>query len=178
MSINVKPLQAFNAIDIINNETPAGAKISLSKIAEVPNISQTEIGYLDGVTSSIQTQLNGKAATAHTHAIADVTNLQTSLSDKFNKADVLSQSKTIDLVEIAAMSTLTDTIIVTGAATVDSVIVTPQSALTGKILIYGYVSAADTVTVVFQNIDNSAGVDPASVVVKALVIKNTDQAPA
>lgn len=48
----------------------------------VTGVSSTEIGYLDGVTSSIQTQLNGKAATSHTHAISDVTNLQTSLDAK------------------------------------------------------------------------------------------------
>ncbi len=36
-------------------------------------VSNTEFGYLDGVTSSIQTQLNGKASTAHTHDMADIT---------------------------------------------------------------------------------------------------------
>jgi hypothetical protein len=54
----------------------------------------TELNYVGGVTSAIQTQLNGKAATshthtksqitdfAHTHAISEVTNLQTSLDTK------------------------------------------------------------------------------------------------
>lgn len=45
-------------------------------------VSNTEFGYLDGVTSAIQTQLNGKAATSHTHAISDVTNLQSNLDAK------------------------------------------------------------------------------------------------
>lgn len=44
--------------------------------------SLEEIQYLQGVTSNVQTQLNGKAATSHTHAISDVTNLQTSLDAK------------------------------------------------------------------------------------------------
>lgn len=33
-------------------------------------VTSTELGYLSGVTSAIQTQLNGKAATNHTHAAA------------------------------------------------------------------------------------------------------------
>ena len=33
----------------------------------VSTVTNTELGYLDGVTSSIQTQLNGKAASSHTH---------------------------------------------------------------------------------------------------------------
>ena len=39
---------------------------SSGKIASSP-VTSTELGYLDGVTSSIQTQLNGKAASEHTH---------------------------------------------------------------------------------------------------------------
>lgn len=35
----------------------------------------TELNYVDGVTSSIQTQLDGKAAASHTHTTSDITNL-------------------------------------------------------------------------------------------------------
>ena len=41
-----------------------------------------ELNYVDGVTSSIQTQLDGKAATSHSHVISDVTNLQSELDGK------------------------------------------------------------------------------------------------
>ena len=34
----------------------------------VSAVTSTELGYLDGVTSSIQTQLNGKAASSHSHS--------------------------------------------------------------------------------------------------------------
>lgn len=34
----------------------------------VSTVTSTELGYLDGVTSAIQTQLNGKASTSHTHS--------------------------------------------------------------------------------------------------------------
>jgi hypothetical protein len=57
-----------------------------NKQDKVTGVSDTEISYLDGVTSAIQTQLNGKAASSHTHAISDVTNLQTSLDAKANLA--------------------------------------------------------------------------------------------
>lgn len=50
--------------------------------ATIGNVSNTELQYLDGVTSSIQTQLNGKAATSHTHAQSEITNLTTDLAAK------------------------------------------------------------------------------------------------
>jgi hypothetical protein len=58
-----------------------------TKQDKVTNVSDTEIGYLDGVTSAIQTQLNAKAATSHTHAQADITNLTTDLAAKAPLAD-------------------------------------------------------------------------------------------
>lgn len=42
----------------------------------VSGVSSTEIGYLDGVTSAIQTQINSKAASSHTHAMADLTGFE------------------------------------------------------------------------------------------------------
>ena len=39
----------------------------------VSDITSTEIGYLDGVTSNIQTQLDGKAASSHNHAASNIT---------------------------------------------------------------------------------------------------------
>jgi len=41
----------------------------------VSAVTDTELGFLSGVTSSIQTQLNGKAATVHTHLLADITDV-------------------------------------------------------------------------------------------------------
>ena len=37
------------------------------------DVTSTELGYLDGVTSNVQTQLNGKAATTHNHAASQIT---------------------------------------------------------------------------------------------------------
>ena len=39
----------------------------------VSAITSTELSYLDGVTSKIQTQLNGKAASSHNHSAANIT---------------------------------------------------------------------------------------------------------
>ena len=72
--------------DDANFATTVAGQIA-AKQDKVSGVSDTEIGYLDGVTSAIQTQLNGKAAASHTHAISDVTNLQTSLDAKANVAN-------------------------------------------------------------------------------------------
>lgn len=45
---------------------------SSGKVA-VSAVTSTELGYLDGVTSAIQTQLNGKAASSHTQAASTIT---------------------------------------------------------------------------------------------------------
>lgn len=39
----------------------------------VSAVTSTELGYLDGVTSAIQTQLNGKAASSHAHSAENIT---------------------------------------------------------------------------------------------------------
>lgn len=41
----------------------------------VSAVTSTELGYLDGVTSNVQTQLNGKAASSHTHTVVNISNL-------------------------------------------------------------------------------------------------------
>lgn len=61
----------------------------------VSAVTSTELGYLDGVTSAIQTQLNNKASSSHTHAISDVTNLQSTLDGKAGKK-VDGQTTTLD----------------------------------------------------------------------------------
>lgn len=47
---------------------------SSGKIGVLSSVSSTELGYLDGVTSGIQTQLNNKAASTHIHDYNDLTN--------------------------------------------------------------------------------------------------------
>lgn len=44
-----------------------------SKQLASSDTTATELGYLSGVTSGVQTQLNGKASSSHSHAAADIT---------------------------------------------------------------------------------------------------------
>lgn len=46
------------------------------------SVSNAEFGCLNGVTSAIQTQIDGKAATSHSHTISSVTGLQAALDGK------------------------------------------------------------------------------------------------
>ena len=49
---------------IVNADINASAAIDWSKIAPSSTVSSTELGYLDGVTSAVQTQLDSKLATS------------------------------------------------------------------------------------------------------------------
>ena len=49
---------------IVNADINASAAIEWTKIAPSSSVSATELGYLDGVTSAIQTQIDAKLATA------------------------------------------------------------------------------------------------------------------
>jgi len=49
--------------------------------AVVTGVSNTEIGYLDGVTSAIQTQIDGKSATGHGHTASDVSDFNEAAQD-------------------------------------------------------------------------------------------------
>lgn len=71
------------------NLTASRALISdaSGKVA-VSAVTSTEIGYLDGVTSAIQTQLNGKAASSHTHSYLPLTGGTLTGSLTLNNADV------------------------------------------------------------------------------------------
>ena len=52
------------------NDTTGAISVNTSTIqARVANVSDTEIGYLDGVTSAIQTQIDGKSPTAGSSSI-------------------------------------------------------------------------------------------------------------
>lgn len=77
-----------------SNLTTSRALISNSsgKVA-VSTVTSTELGYLDGVTSSIQTQLDGKAASSHTHNYAG----STSAGGPANTALALNTARTISL---------------------------------------------------------------------------------
>lgn len=75
-AINGKQATITGAATTIASANLAASRALVSdgsgKVA-VSAVTSTELGYLDGVTGAIQTQLNGKAASTHTHAAGDIT---------------------------------------------------------------------------------------------------------
>jgi hypothetical protein len=71
--INYAQFNASEAIIAGTGITKSGATISVDTLViqeRVSGVTDTEIGYLDGVTSSIQTQLNSKAASSDISELA------------------------------------------------------------------------------------------------------------
>jgi hypothetical protein len=65
--------------NIVDGNIKALAGINITKLAN-GSINNTEFQYLNGVTSSIQTQINGKSNTSHTHSGSDLTSGTISVS--------------------------------------------------------------------------------------------------
>ena len=64
------------------NDTTGAISVDTTAIQEkITGVSSTEIGYLDGVTSAIQTQINAKAAVSHVHALADISDVTSSAAE-------------------------------------------------------------------------------------------------
>lgn len=111
--------------------------------------------------------LQGGAVGAYYH----LTSAQhTSLTNAALLTRALSGSKTHDFGNITAVNTDTTTLTITGAQTGDSVIVNPSTALEAGIVVYGYVSAADTVTIVANN-PTAGAINPASRTYYVTVLK-------
>ena len=67
---------------LIYNDTTGAISVDTTAIQEkITGVSSTEIGYLDGVTSAIQTQINAKAAVSHVHALADISDVTSSAAE-------------------------------------------------------------------------------------------------
>lgn len=81
--------------------------------ATFPNVSgavtptHTELNYVDGVTSSIQTQIDGKAATSHTHAASDISDSTSAGRAILTAADASAQRTSLGLGSLATKSSLT-----------------------------------------------------------------------
>jgi len=76
----------YNGLKVNSLTTSTVAVTDGAKNLISSDITATELSYLDGVTSSIQTQLNGKSPLVHdhvhSHPISDITDLQTQLNGK------------------------------------------------------------------------------------------------
>jgi len=64
------------------NDNTGSISVNTSTIqTRVSGVSDTEIGYLDGVTSGIQSQINSKASTGHTHTLSNITDVTASAAE-------------------------------------------------------------------------------------------------
>lgn len=87
------------------------------------SVTTTELSRLSGVTGDIQTQIDGKAASVHSHAISDVSGLQTALDAKIassekgaaNGVATLGADQKLTASQIPAMA-ITDTFVVANEA--------------------------------------------------------------
>jgi len=96
----------------------------------------------------------------------------TSSTTRYTLAKTLTATATLDFPSTGASSSNDLTITVTGAADGDSVIVTPPNGSTFANSIYtAWVSAANTVTVRFSNLDLVTSRDPSSGTFRAVVFK-------
>lgn len=90
-----------NALHTHTIENVTGLQDALDEKADVGSMTLTSLGvtatseelnYMDGVTSNVQTQLDGKANVEHDHEIVDVTGLQDALDSKASLAHTHSTS--------------------------------------------------------------------------------------
>lgn len=113
----VQSIVAGNNIDIDNtdptNPVVSVETLTLSDVSDV-TASATELNYTDGVTSAIQTQIDGKSSTAHTHVLAA------------GATDVTSSAAELNILDGATLST-------TELNYVDGVTSAIQTQLDGKV---------------------------------------------
>lgn len=96
----------------------------------VSAVTSTELGYLDGVTSNVQTQLDGKAASSHNHAASNITS-GTLSSDRLPTVPV-SKGGTGATTAAAALTNLGITATAAELNYVDGVTSNIQTQLNGK----------------------------------------------
>jgi len=94
-----------------NSHIAVAAAIDATKIAS-GLVDNTEFGYLNGVTSAIQTQLDNKAALVHTHVSTDITDFTEAAQDAVGSA--LVDSATVDFTYNDGANTITAAVIQSG----------------------------------------------------------------
>jgi hypothetical protein len=93
----VKSMLAITESDVANLTSDLAAKAPLASPTftgtvvlptntSIGSVSSTEISYIDGVTSSIQTQLDSKSSIGHTHVVANITDYTSSTNSLISTA--------------------------------------------------------------------------------------------
>lgn len=111
--------------------------ITTGNMAVVADVDATELGYLNGVTSSLQTQLDAKAATSHTHTVSNISDL-TATATELNYTDGVTSNIQTQLDAKAPLAGPT----FTGTTTADLFV---YDAARGKVTAGGNLGAAETI---------------------------------
>ena len=95
-------------------------------------VDATEVGYLNGVTSSIQTQLDAKAASSHTHAASDITS-GTFVDARIAQSNVTQHQAALSITESQISDLGSYATNLAGLSDVDSTVGSPSD---GDIMVY------------------------------------------
>jgi hypothetical protein len=72
LALNAVTTAEISPNTIVDADISGSAAIAATKIAD-GSVSNTEFQYINSVTSDVQTQINGKANTSHTHSLSNIT---------------------------------------------------------------------------------------------------------
>jgi hypothetical protein len=90
--------------------------------ARVADVSDTEIGYLNGVTSAIQTQIDSKSGTGHGHTASNISDFDTQVrTNRLDQMAVPTASVALNAQKITGLATPTDATDAATKAYVDAV---------------------------------------------------------
>jgi ribosomal protein L24 len=90
--------------------------------ARVADVSDTEIGYLNGVTSAIQTQIDSKSGTGHGHTASNISDFDTQVrTNRLDQMAVPTASVALNAQKITGLATPTDSTDAATKAYVDAV---------------------------------------------------------
>jgi hypothetical protein len=171
------------------NDSTGAISVDTSTIqARVTNVTDTEIGYLDGVTSAIQTQLNDKAPIASptfTGTVAGITKSMVGLANVDNTTDagkpVSTATQTaLDLKAPIASPTFTGAVTLPGAPTLDLHAATKAyvDAATSGLNVHASVKAATTANITLStDLENGDTLDGVTLATgnRVLVKNQTDK---
>lgn len=136
-----------NGVVTGGNSIAAGdlpSAIDAAKIAD-GSVENAEFQYLNGVTSAIQTQIDGKAATSHAHSAADITSGTLAVArggtgvTTFGGTNTLLYTSAVDT--LSSIATANNGVLITSAGGVPSISSTLPTAVQDNITRVGTITS-------------------------------------